>query len=374
MKFNFSLLWALSKVKSKLIILFLEPFNNDILKEHDGYLKYPANIPAIKSIYSKIFFKNHDVDINFISIKDLKKVSKSLSYNDLISLHNYFNTLRNFKFARIIFYEIIRRASNFTQFFRVDGTKQFIALSLLVNVLIKKKQSKLKLNLKLYFLNYLCNRYISNSRVKRQLKGKKIAMIGGAPEHKKGQQIDSFEYVIRLNQYPSMNSKSLEDTGIKTDMICFRNERTGHLLKENFDTSEYKKFLCSIKNIKHFKLLNLQNKYLAYESDGAFKFGLLNGIQNNFLDLLRFDIDLIHVFGVDFNSSKGYQSDYRPKKLKPVNFDLIFGSHPPHVQYLLSKFFFENYEIEFSDVGKNLLKMSNRHFFRNFQSQYNIIE
>ena len=212
-------------------------------------------------------------------------------------------------------------------------------------------------------LNHFFNNYdkLFNSYVE----GKCIAIVGPAQsilETGKGEIIDKFDLVIRLNKSLPLPSKLKNDIGTKTDIIYNSLNTSDYPGQNNLNTELYKKygvkFVCSYypfnHRIFHDDILNYVLKYkfdlpLKVMNDMKFRnFEKMLGTRPYtgtcaIMDLLSYPIKYLYITGLDFYQTK-YYSEYRrstKESLKHAKNSPIHQAKP-QLDYLKNISLFDN--------------------------------
>ena len=306
---------------------------------------------------------------------EVKKLLKKSSLVELHLFHNYCNSLRYFKSSQIIFIEILRRNLFFISIFRRHGLRTLIASKLILRGMLKSKLSNIQISTLTYIktLSWIVMRN-SIRNFNKFVEKKHVAVVGGAPsEARMGNDIDTYDLVVRLNT-DKISNDLVPLIGSRVDIVYFRGERCLYLL-EKFGVKYFERL-----NPKWivFKLpiamskVDYMKKKLCIPVESAFRFGHLNAVQSAALDLLACNAQRVMVFNTDFNLSGGSMPGYRPKSMEAVDYQLIFGSHPPHIQFLVTKCLFNSGLLKGDATLESLLQLSYAQFVKSFNSRWGV--
>lgn len=363
-----NLLWLVSLFKRGFISLpkRIFPTKKTLSELFMEQLEYPV---CKKKLSEWITLKN-PYGINDVSRSTFKTWSKDLKIDELVAIHRYYNTLCYFQKSRVVFHEILRRHSTPMMIFHKHGTKRFIIAHILLSQINNKyEKNKWMYNFALKLFLYIShpNRQLNYKKV---IEGKTIALIGGGNEKNRGKEIDSTDLVARLNNF-SINENQYNNIGKRTDIVFLRGESSVFLYE-----TQGSKVLKPYDNICFsIKIKNLCNRFDAkckswsFSSDAGFYYGILNGVQSAIFDLIYHGASKIEIYGVDFNL-EGYMPGYRPKEMVPVEFDLIFGAHPPHIQFLITKYFVKKGSVVPCGDAKDLFSLNYRSFAKIFDKKW----
>jgi hypothetical protein len=212
-------------------------------------------------------------------------------------------------------------------------------------------------------LNHFFSEY--NKLFYKFVEGKSIALVGPAQsilDTGKGEIIDKFDLVVRLNKSIPLPSNIKNDIGTKTDIIYNSLNISDFPGENNLNPKLYKKygvqFVCTSypfnHNIFHDDILNYVYKYkfelpLKVMNDLKFKnFEKSLGTRPYtgtcaIMDLLSYPIKYLYITGLDFYQTK-YYSEYRriSKGTLKYNKNNIIHQCKPQMDYLKNISLFDN--------------------------------
>ena len=212
-------------------------------------------------------------------------------------------------------------------------------------------------------LNYFFSEY--NKLFYKYVEGKTISLVGPAQSiigTGKGDIIDKFDIVVRLNKSIPLPSNIKNDIGSKSDIIYNSLNTSDFPGENNLNPSLYKKygvkFVCSSypfnHNIFHDDILNYIYKYkfelpLKVMNDLKFRnFEKSLGTRPYtgtcaIMDLLSYPIKYLYITGLDFYQTK-YYSEYRriSKGTLKYNKNNIIHQCNPQIDYLKNISLFDN--------------------------------
>jgi len=212
-------------------------------------------------------------------------------------------------------------------------------------------------------LNYLFDQY--NKLFYKYVEGKTISLVGPAQSilgTNKGEIIDKFDLVVRLNKSIPLPSNIKNDIGSKTDIIYNSLNTSDFPGENNLNPKLYKKygiqFVCSSypfnHNLFHDDILNYIYKYkfelpLKVMNDLKFRnFEKSLGTRPYtgtcaIMDLLSYPIKYLYITGIDFYQTK-YYSEYRKisKDALKHNKNNIIHQCKPQIDYLKNISLFDN--------------------------------
>jgi len=212
-------------------------------------------------------------------------------------------------------------------------------------------------------LNYFFSEY--NKLFYKYVEGKTIALVGPAQSiigTGKGDIIDKFDIVVRLNKSIPLPSNIKNDIGSKSDIVYNSLNTSDFPGENNLNPTLYKKygvkFVCSSypfnHNIFHDDILNYIYKYkfelpLKVMNDLKFKnFEKSLGTRPYtgtcaIMDLLSYPIKYLYVTGLDFYQTK-YYSEYRriSKGTLKYNKNNMIHQCKPQMDYLKNISLFDN--------------------------------
>jgi len=365
-----TILWSISFIKTLIIRIIRRIFrikHKSLSKIFSEKLVYPVELDELsfwvneKNPFGILDFEKTDMNFKFWI--------KSLKHDELVVLHNYYNTLRYFNKSRIIFHEILRRESKLLMIFALHGTKRFLMSKILLSqILSKKSNNDFKIKLFMYLSHPWKYKYYSSL-----VKDKKVSLIGGGSEVKRGKQIDTADLVARLNTM-KINENDHVNVGKRVDIVFLRGERSQHLfeVEGKYALTMYQNILVSFKLKNLYKKFICQFKAWTFSTDATFHYGVLNGVQSSIFDLYWHGAKNIYLYGVNFNIEGSYMKGYRPPEMVPVKFDLIFGSHPPHIQFIITQFFVNKGFVIPSGDASYLFKFNYRQFSKVFDQEWSM--
>jgi hypothetical protein len=338
------LLFVLLRFYSKTLqrLLFLVSSRDRLILKNNKYLSSPLNIKAYEDVYHSI----SDFKLNS-DIARLKEYAKNSSYNELVSMHIYYNVVLNVHSSTCIYHEILRRNSKISSVLRPFGFRRFIAAQIMlggigISTWLNRVYSK-ELITVLCFLSAFDN----NKEYNKFVRGKSISLCGGAPSPRKNfEDVLSNDLVVRLNKHQVSNEKD--------DIIYFRSERLSHLAKSG-SLKNLSKIHCwlSIKTFRYYARLRyfdrLKNIVPTVSLDAAFDCGKLNAIPTAALDLIARSVGVVYVFDTDLNLSKKHKEGYRSSDLPDINFKHIFGDHPSYIQFTVLRYLYIKGYVKFED-------------------------
>ena len=224
-------------------------------------------------------------------------------------------------------------------------------------------------------LNYFFSEY--NKLFYKYVEGKTIALVGPAQSiigTGKGDIIDKFDLVVRLNKSIPLPSNIKNDIGSKSDIIYNSLNTSDFPGENNLNPKFYKKygvkFVCTSypfnHNIFHDDILNYVYKYkfelpLKVMNDLKFKnFEKSLGTRPYtgtcaIMDLLSYPIKYLYITGLDFYQTK-YYSEYRriSKGTLKYNKNNMIHQCNPQIDYLKNISLFDNRVILDSFLDKLL--------------------
>jgi uncharacterized protein YjbI with pentapeptide repeats len=198
--------------------------------------------------------------------------------------------------------------------------------------------------------NELFAQYVNN---------KNVAIIGPANSiigTKKGDVIDKFDIIIRLNKALPIPSKLKDDIGSRTDIIYNALNTSDYPGQNNLDTTFYKengvKFVVSpypLYDIFYNDIINYINRYqfdIPFRTVNKEKhISFVNQIKTRpytgtsaIMDILSFNIKSLYITGIDFYNTPYYSQYRKIKKNKLLNLreNAIHIAYP-QMEYLLYK-------------------------------------
>ena len=235
------------------------------------------------------------------------------------------------------------------------------------------------------------------------VEGKCIALVGPAQSiigTEKGELIDKFDLVVRLNKSIPLPSSLKNDIGTKTDIIYNSLNTSDFPGENNLNPKLYKKygvkFVCSSypfnSNIFHDDIVNYVYKYkfeLPLKVMNDIKFRNFEKILKTrpytgtcaIMDLLSYPIKYLYITGLDFYQTK-YYNEYRRISKEGLKYNKNSAIHQckPQLDYLKHISIFDNRIIldsfldkllyyDYYKVLKNLKSYDSNHIF-DFGDQY----
>lgn len=195
--------------------------------------------------------------------------------------------------------------------------------------------------------------------------GKCIALVGPAESilnTNKGNVIDQFDIVVRLNKSIPVPTKLKDDIGTRTDIVYNSLNTSDFPGENNLSTRLYKKhgikFVCSSypfnHTIFHDDIMNYVYKYkfdlpLKVFNDKKFR-SLENALGTRpytgtcaIVDLLSYPIKYLYITGLDFYHSK-YYGEYRRMSKEGQKYARNSNIHKakPQLEYLKNLSFYDN--------------------------------
>jgi len=313
-----------------------------LIFKYNKYLSGALNIEAYEEAYHSI----SDFKLNS-DIAKLKKHVKTRSYNELISMHIYYNIVLNIHSSTLIFHEILRRNSKLYSMLRPFGFRRYIAAQVMLGGIGIETRLNRVFSKELIKILCLLSSFDNNKKYSRFVCGKSISLCGGAPSPRQNfEDISSNDLVVRLNKEQCFNDQD--------DIVYFRSERLTHLAK-NGKLKSFSNIHCwlSIKTFRYYAklryLYRFNNIAPTVSLDAAFDCGKLNAIPTAALDLISRSAGVVHIFDTDLNLSKKHKEGYRSSDLPEVNFNNIFGDHPSYIQFVVLRYLHNNGYVQFED-------------------------
>lgn len=229
-------------------------------------------------------------------------------------------------------------------------------------------------------------------------KDKSVALVGPAQSiigTLKGDIIDQFDLIVRLNKAIPLPESLKKDIGTRTDIIYNSLNTSDFPGENNLNTKLYKKhgvqFVCTSypfnHNIFHDDILNYVYRYkfeipLKAMNDLKFRnFEKMLGTRPYtgtcaIMDLLSYPIKYLYITGLDFYQTK-YYSEYRTisKNVLKYNKNNPIHNNKPQLDYLRNLSFYDNRIIldgyldkllynDYYKVVKNLLIYDKNNIFK----------
>ena len=207
------------------------------------------------------------------------------------------------------------------------------------------------------FLNKVIGKYTQLFR--EYIRGKSVVIVGPANSiigTGKGDLIDKFDIVIRLNKALPVPQNLKKDIGSRTDIVYNALNTTDFPGQNNLDTNFYKrngvKFVVSPYPLSGIFYNDIINYISKYQFDIPFRtvipskfFGFKNQLQTRpytgtcaIMDILQFEAKALYITGIDFYNTPYYSQYRRIKKTKLNNLrENSIHSAFPQMEYLLYK-------------------------------------
>lgn len=330
----------------------------------EKYLSYPANIKKYEDIYhSKSKFKLNT------NVKLLKEYSKYCCYDELVSLHKYYNTVLNMPLSICLYHEILRRNLKVKALLRSFGFRRFLAAQIMLGgigipTVLNKRYSKKLISVLCFFSSFDSSKEFSN-----YIRGKSVSLCGGAPSPRENiKKILGNDLVVRLNR----DEISVQ----KTDIVYFRSEKLNYLAKQK-KLADFSKMKCrlSIKTFRYYIKLRyfyrMKNIAPTVSLDAAFDCGKLNAIPTAALDLISKSSGIVYIFDTDLNLSKMHKEGYRGNEQPDIDFGRIFGEHPSYTQYTVLRYLNVEGYVQFETNPNFDIEWKYSKFIRIFSRVYN---
>jgi hypothetical protein len=314
----------------------------------------------------------------------LKKEENEIRTNDLESLYKYckyFNDLRIAIFLRKV---LIRRAV-------AKQKKSLFVTKRGINAALESHQYKLAkyfLNKKIRFFgkdyfdyankildNFLkSGLYNYNSKdfdFHNYVSGKTVAIVGpGVPDDEPGEEIDSYDIVIRTN-YRDESNIPYEKFGKRTDVSYYNHQRLNTFLHEVIkSTSEINWTILKNEGAKNILNEGIMNNFpynarsMLILNDLFFLGSQPMSIPNIVADILNFNPLSVKLFCVNFyNSNNNYSAHYK----KNISIDKSSQSndlriHEPFANFSFIKGCFINNLIEVDELTRNTLELTDEEY------------
>lgn len=207
------------------------------------------------------------------------------------------------------------------------------------------------------FLNKVLTKYTQLFR--EYIRGKSVVIVGPANSiigTGKGDLIDKFDIVIRLNKALPVPQNLKKDIGSRTDIVYNALNTTDFPGQNNLDTTFYKrngvKFVVSPYPLSGVFYNDIINYISKYQFDIPFRtvipskfFGFKNQLKTRpytgtcaIMDILQFEAKALYITGIDFYNTP-YYSQYRRIKRTKLNSLRENSIHSafPQMEYLLYK-------------------------------------
>lgn len=362
MFFLFVLLRFYSRTLQKFLLLVSS--RDRLIFKCNKYLSAPLDIESFEDTYRS----NSDFNLNS-GIAILKEYAQSCSYNELVTLHIYYNIVIKVNSSTCIYHEILRRNSRLSAVLRPFGFRRFIAAQIMLGGI--GISTSLNRSYPKELIKILCflSSFDNNKKYNEFVSGKSISLCGGAPSPRNNiKSISSNDLVVRLNKEQVFNNKD--------DIIYFRSEKLSHLAR-NGKLKNFSKIHCwlSIKTFRYYVKLRYFNRVNniapTVSLDAAFDCGKLNAIPTAALDLIARSAGVVHIFDTDLNLSKKHKEGYRSSEMPEINFNNIFGDHPSYIQFSVLRYLNNNGYVQF-EVNPNFdIEWNYSKFVRVFSRVYN---
>lgn len=362
-----NILWYISYVKAYIGNFLLN--NGPNYRELEGMLAYPCNLEILTGYVERSNVLNL-WDIGACNSKfQLKKYLINKNSYELELILRYVCTVRNLKLGLWVFHEIIRVYASGKLMFRPHGFKRFLGAKL-VSCSILKNDRGAQLWFKLLIL--LCiEKY--DFKYRNYLRNKEIAVIGGGSDNDYSNKIDCNDLVIRLNK-TSISDRFTSKSGTKTDVTYFRGELGRDFMRKftRKDLSKIEAQFLVFKERAVYRSVRIPNSRLCVSMDNVYPYSLLNGVPATCIDLVANGARNISIFNVNFNLDPNHDATYRPNNLAPVDFSLIFGWHPPFIQFVIIKFIYTAGMLKGVGKAEAILNLEYRGFVKMFNKQWSV--
>lgn len=262
----------------------------------------------------------------------------------------------------------LSKASNIIQFLENNKKRKFIPLYDMKNYL-----SLFKLNSEKGFKNdWNTHKY---NKYKKYIKGKSVALVGPAYSSKRlGKEIDSYDVIIRLNEFNSENSNNyVKKNGKKTNVVYiylnrsikdvkFKGLKPDFIIKNKETKSRYIRFDYLYKG----SILNMYNFDFAY-------IGGFNFVQRVLLDLLRYQPKNIKVFKTTFYLGyRTYENVYRFGKKNNSQMWHQFAWHDQISQINLFRNLLSQSVIHLEDEVLKIISLTDNEIATKLQKKFQI--
>lgn len=209
-----------------------------------------------------------------------------------------------------------------------------------------------------------------------------IAIVGPAySEEKSGQEIDSYDLVIRVNYKGKQVKLEEEIYGSRTDISYYNKVNINYIMNgtlpiEVIDDLKYAVFKSS--NIKGFRKIIHSHKNVRFMKsfDNLLYSGMLNMIQNVLLDVLSYSPQKVKLYKVNFYlSKKFYSSNYDPNISSSNHYYgnwLSYAEHDLATQFNVSKLLWVNNLIEIDSECKAVLKLQTKDYMKGIDDLYRL--
>jgi hypothetical protein len=163
---------------------------------------------------------------------------------------------------------------------------------------------------------------LSSNPIYNHIYGKKIAIVGpSASTVNRGQEIDGYDLVVRINIKSDQSLPNSLSHGSRTDIIYLNGMWTERFKFHNYSTllNSGCHFIWRHESIKH----NIENSHYLTNVSNIEISGSLLMFPNVLIDLLRFQPASIDIFHIDFyTGEKIYEDNYKSEKNAKLIWDL----------------------------------------------------
>jgi glycerophosphoryl diester phosphodiesterase len=202
----------------------------------------------------------------------------------------------------------------------------------------------------------------------RYVAGKSIAMVGPvASDEGSGEEIDSYDLVVRFNHRPSLNYAP-RTCGRRTDLSwyaapVFASAR-GPDLVDGMNSLDFVMVNAWVWNkwaLKGSVTTRYRKRFEVFaHNENPFLFGAPNAMQRVALDLLRFEVKRIKLFNANLFLSTDYMAGYEKGPRK--NFFAAFSYHDPVANFACLKRLHEMGAVELDGVLRRVLSLTRKSY------------
>jgi hypothetical protein len=343
----------------------IEDISLEDIKKHRVKLEKIDNFDQLVFLYKVFFSLGHILN----ALKIRQYLIEKISYKDTKNFKDYFNKINS-----LIECGRLKEALKITKKIQLSfilSPKYYLFLIYRKNIcsLIKKILFREKAN----FHNLgVLNNFENEKKFSNLIKDKKIALVGpGFSSINNGPEIDSYDLVIRLNIFESLNFDTTNIYGSKTDIVYFNGGLFNRIEKNGRTRFLEKKFICTRKNFSgQFINKNIRStRKLNLNLMGANGF-----IQDILIDLLHFDYKEIKIFNVDFTlNKKMYFGNYsKPNVETQKNWYNVQGKLDFFSNINFIRMLEKNRIIHVDNILQELLKRPNNILASEFKKIYDI--
>lgn len=207
------------------------------------------------------------------------------------------------------------------------------------------------------------------------IRGKNVAIIGPAlSEVNHGDEIDTFDVVIRLNYRGSDKLPDKIKVGKKTNVSYYNNLtiRNLNVNEKEIIYNDLNYWVVPQKSVAHENDFDIINRKGRERHILLFYFmGYPNLIQHILLDILIFDPKRIKIFDVNFfMANMQHQDNYVIKKLSKQEFVYSSAVHDLISQINFIRQLWQNRQCEVDETCENILRLSNEEYLKNMEEIY----